>query len=341
MDAIKRMLLATVLILFGAVAGAETLHPHISDVPGIVTDSVVTVTDVPYSYLRELPDTVYFPLPPKITPIQSEVTLYDTVIVRSGETMENEPFKVVKHDDVVLRSIETVQEESWYIDADGDVIHVPPDTLVTVVSDTIDGYLAIFSRTEMQITAYDTVLATKMGIGRKSQRIRGVRKDSRTAVTKYPAGETDEATIRYWTARETDPSWDDDEKWFYSGIVAPRGGDAVTTVSSLWISDRKPIGQTTAPYQTVLGVILQNPIDPRRQIVKSGRVLLNVSDENGNIAEGDQLVSSSSPGVLMKADSKDDGYGEPYTFVGVALKSFEGKSPLREYGVIEVDVMIR
>ncbi|MFZ2969753.1 MAG: hypothetical protein WA063_01245 [Minisyncoccia bacterium] len=84
------------------------------------------------------------------------------------------------------------------------------------------------------------------------------------------------------------------------------------------------IAKSSASYdKKLLGIISTNPglslgnetIGIWRKVALSGRVATKVSLENGPIAIGDYLTSSSEPGVAMKAT-------EPGRVIGMALESF-------------------
>lgn len=102
------------------------------------------------------------------------------------------------------------------------------------------------------------------------------------------------------------------------------------------------VTRTTGAYQQPLGIesglrgnYKLTPDNPQRQVGMMGEVWANVSDEGGDIAPGDQLVSATAPGVLMKADTKDVRY-IPGVVVGRANAAFLSAKPDREYGKILV-----
>ena len=84
--------------------------------------------------------------------------------------------------------------------------------------------------------------------------------------------------------------------------------------------------------QAVAGVVSTNPTivvgngktEYTAVMAMVGRVPLKVSDENGQIARGDLLVTASSSGYAMKYDPKKDSDNKMIGVVGVALDPFNG-----------------
>lgn len=134
--------------------------------------------------------------------------------------------------------------------------------------------------------------------------------------------------------------WKDEEKRFFTGTV--EAGDVLMVVQAPWDSTVGAVTRTTGAYQQPLGIesglrgnYKLTPDNPQRQVGMMGEVWANVSDEGGDIAPGDQLVSATAPGVLMKADTKDVRY-IPGVVVGRANAAFLSAKPDREYGKILV-----
>ncbi|WKZ27142.1 MAG: hypothetical protein QY311_00050 [Candidatus Paceibacterota bacterium] len=117
-------------------------------------------------------------------------------------------------------------------------------------------------------------------------------------------------------------------------------GDEDTTASDSYF--KRLAQKSDVAYQaTILGVISEDPglyiasgimpgtglqsDEKRRPLVLAGRAPVKVSLENGPIAPGDRLTSSSTPGVAMKATNAG-------MIIGVALEAFDGTattSPVR------------
>jgi len=99
-------------------------------------------------------------------------------------------------------------------------------------------------------------------------------------------------------------------------------GDIVCTVEGGY-------GLCKNAYDTsVFGVITDNPavsfdmtgVENPKMILTAGKVKVNVSTINGNIAEGDFLTSSENAGIAQRADRS--GY-----VLGTALESYQAGSP--------------
>ena len=104
------------------------------------------------------------------------------------------------------------------------------------------------------------------------------------------------------------------------------------------LADKNSVVKSTSPYQqSVIGVLSTKPgvifslssengslfLTKPRPVALSGRILVKVSTENGNIKIGDYLTSSSIPGVAMKAT-------KPGPTVGKALQAFDNTSEVEE-----------
>ncbi|MBI2071375.1 MAG: hypothetical protein HYT79_12370, partial [Elusimicrobia bacterium] len=130
------------------------------------------------------------------------------------------------------------------------------------------------------------------------------------------------------------------------GVGAPDVAENITTsdeaieAGDIVVADpkhRERIIKSSRVYQSgILGIISTKPgiltnadegdIDgaitrdkKQRPLALAGRVPVKVSLENGTIAIGDYLTSSSKPGYAMKAT-------EPGSVIGVALDNFDGKN---------------
>lgn len=105
--------------------------------------------------------------------------------------------------------------------------------------------------------------------------------------------------------------------------------------------DQKVLGIiSTAPAVLLQGHQLQvSPkpsslnTDHTAAVALSGRVACKVSLENGPIAAGDYLTTSSVPGHAMKAADRDKAFG---AVIGKALEEFDGNSDGKETGIITV-----
>ena len=112
-------------------------------------------------------------------------------------------------------------------------------------------------------------------------------------------------------------------------IVEP--GDVMMVDSSFADTYRKTYG---AYEQAVAGVISTNPTivfgNGKTQytaiLAMVGRIPVKVSNENGQIKQGDLLVSASLPGYAMKYDSTKDDGKKIVGIVGVALESLDSDS---------------
>jgi hypothetical protein len=134
-------------------------------------------------------------------------------------------------------------------------------------------------------------------------------------------------------ATQTDP---------YTGAVLP--DKVTTTISKLEKSTTRYSGKligvvSSAPYQVYGEDILEQGSKPK-PIALKGRVPVKVTDENGPIAPGDPLTSSSKPGYAMKATQPGaiigkalahhvSGEGKVEVFVGLAYFSPDGTEPLQ------------
>ncbi|MEX0621926.1 MAG: hypothetical protein WD187_02950, partial [Candidatus Woykebacteria bacterium] len=102
-------------------------------------------------------------------------------------------------------------------------------------------------------------------------------------------------------------------------IDTPSGLSSTADVEkSTSVYDPKIIGVvSTNPSGEVLGEAAKDFLNNPKPIAIIGRVPVKVSAENGDIAPGDPLTSSSTPGVAMKATQSGP-------IVGKALESFDG-----------------
>ncbi|MBI2644291.1 MAG: hypothetical protein HYW95_02140 [Candidatus Wildermuthbacteria bacterium] len=113
-------------------------------------------------------------------------------------------------------------------------------------------------------------------------------------------------------------------------VIAP-GQDLTTTTTGSQLA--KLVKSSEAYQQNIIGVI-SNPSDAGDfnsigyniktedsplPVALNGRVKVKVSLENGSIAAGDYLTSSSTPGVAMKAT-------QPGRVIGIALEPYDEKS---------------
>jgi hypothetical protein len=117
----------------------------------------------------------------------------------------------------------------------------------------------------------------------------------------------------------------------YDGDVAPSSGDVVS------IAQHSPIAvaQSASAYdKSIIGVVATEPhtvmghyTSHSTKLALAGRVPVNVSTENGPIAIGDMLTSSSIPGVAMRATKAGP-------VIGKAMEAFDGE------GVGSVTVLV-
>lgn len=117
----------------------------------------------------------------------------------------------------------------------------------------------------------------------------------------------------------------------YESTEALAAGDVVSVDLT---ADKKVVKSTTAYQNTTMGVVSTAPgitlggwsAGPNQYpIALAGRVPVKVNDENGSIAIGDILTSSSTSGVAMRAT-------RPGQKIGVALEAWSGAGE----GVVEV-----
>lgn len=113
----------------------------------------------------------------------------------------------------------------------------------------------------------------------------------------------------------------------------PKEGDVVEISESDDEMVRVSVGKRF--NHKVIGIVSSNPgmllggTDMNKEkevaVALAGRVPACVTDENGPVRKGDLLVTSSTPGCLMRAEPKDI---LPGTLVGKALESLKGKKGL-------------
>ncbi|MGH7156851.1 MAG: beta strand repeat-containing protein, partial [Candidatus Saccharimonadales bacterium] len=115
----------------------------------------------------------------------------------------------------------------------------------------------------------------------------------------------------------------------YVGDTAPQAGDVLTVDSA-----GKAVDDATAPYDShLIGVVSTSPYQVGGQddghsvvLALTGRVPVKVNLENGPIAVGDPLTSSSVPGEAMKATA-------PGKIIGMALEGYDGTQDSNEINV--------
>lgn len=101
--------------------------------------------------------------------------------------------------------------------------------------------------------------------------------------------------------------------------------------------DRKAVGVISGAGVFRHGILIGARKDGSRDlpIALSGQVYVRVSTENGAIAPGDLLVSSSSEGVAMRATDMQLAFG---SVIGKALESYSGAAA---EGLVRMLVMVR
>lgn len=133
----------------------------------------------------------------------------------------------------------------------------------------------------------------------------------------------------YAASYQTDQTADLAEEYVSSQTLQP--GDVVVLEGQ---NNSMAILKSTSPYQTgLIGIISTNPgitLDSsaktdadhpyRYPLALQGRVPVNVSTNNGPIQAGDNITSSSIPGVAMKASSSGQ-------IIGKALESYTNNNP--------------
>jgi fibronectin-binding autotransporter adhesin len=129
------------------------------------------------------------------------------------------------------------------------------------------------------------------------------------------------------TAASSTVNTADYAEWIpYSGSSQPQPGD-VLTVGDSAVS----VKQSDAAYDSgLIGVVSTHPYQVAGNddghsviIALTGRAPVKVNLENGPIAAGDLLTSSSTPGVAMKAI-------KPGNIIGTALEAYDGTEPVAE-----------
>ena len=156
---------------------------------------------------------------------------------------------------------------------------------------------------------------------------------SQTTALCWVAGGASDITDCNGSATDLAENFGTEDPTIEAGDVVALSGQASSVADP---NEGKPttkafMSKSTTPYQSnILGVISTNPnlvfgddgvLQPEenpKPVSLSGRVPVKVSDENGPIAPGDLLTSSSTAGVAMKADPKKG------STIGKALSSFQG-----------------
>jgi len=101
--------------------------------------------------------------------------------------------------------------------------------------------------------------------------------------------------------------------------------------------DRKVIGIISGAGNLQTGTILGRREDGTTDlpIAVAGQVYVRVSLEGGSIQVGDLLVSSSTPGVAMKANNRAKAFG---TVVGKAIETYESNAKTDE-GLVKILIL--